>query len=311
MKKIASILFILILFFSCKPSGEKQNKENVTALPAAMEGRGESFIPKLPDELNEISGMLIWDNLYWGFNDSGGDEILFGFDKDGVIRKEVNILNAENRDWESITQDNDFIYIGDFGNNMGNRKDLRIFKIAKNDIGAGYKNEVKATKIGFDYFDQHDFFFGMNSNPFDCEAMVEMGGKLYLFSKNWVEHTSELYRLPASEGSYHLKEVDSFNVNLLVTGADISDENHMMALVGYLDYKTYLWIFSDFDGDDFFEGKSIRYHLKNLDGAQTEGISFLNQDTVLISCEETKSFKQQVFLFDLKNAEYETHQGKR
>lgn len=300
MNKTASILLIFILFFSCTvPDRKNTLQQTELALPVIVDG--ENFIPDLPAELTEISGLFIWDTLFWGFNDSGGDEELYGFDEQGLIHKTLKIKNSNNHDWESITQDSAFIYVGDFGNNWGNREDLCVYKIAKDQVQKVEESEVEATRIDFGYALQDEFSFELNSTPFDCEAMVEFNGNLYLFSKNWQAHTTEMYRLPTSEGKYQLAAIDSFNVNLLVTGTDVNPGKNKLALIGYLDYKTYLWVFSDFEGDDFFGGKSTYFHLKNLDGAQTEGICFLNDDTVLISCEETKTFPQQVFRFDLKN----------
>ena len=39
--------------------------------------------------------------------------------------------NIKNTDWEEISQDKDFIYIGDIGNNSGNRDDLKIYRAGK------------------------------------------------------------------------------------------------------------------------------------------------------------------------------------
>ena len=63
-------------------------------------------------------------DLFWGFNDSGGKNILYAFDRSGKIKMEIEIVNAGNDDWESITQDAKHIYIGDFGNNNGNRNNF-------------------------------------------------------------------------------------------------------------------------------------------------------------------------------------------
>ncbi len=300
MNKTASILLVFILFFSCNGT-DRKNTAQQTDPASTIIVDGEKYISQLPAALTEISGLLIWDNLFWGFNDSGGDEKLLGFDREGVIQRTLKIKNSDNHDWESITQDDAFIYVGDFGNNRGNREDLCVYKIAKDLVGKGEESEVGAIRIDYNYASQDEFSFGLNSTPFDCEAMVEFNGNLYLFSKNWQTHTTQMYKLSTAEGNYQLAPIDSFNVNLLVTGADVNPGKNKLALIGYLDYKTYMWVFSDFEGDNFFGGKSTYFHLKNLDGAQTEGICFLNDETVLISCEDTKTVPQQVFRVDLKN----------
>lgn len=309
MNKIALGLVAMILFFSCSCPGKREflNKQTLPSAPLIAEAK--TFIPVLSDKINEISGMLVWKNLYWGFNDSGGDAVLFGFDDTGKIIMEVELENAVNRDWESITQDEDFLYVGDFGNNFGNRKDLCIYKISKKKISDKAEQKVATEKINIQYAAQKDFDFMVNTTPFDCEAMTESNGELYLFSKNWRDHSTTIYRLSTQPGTYFLDAIDTLSVNLLVTGADISRDKIKLALIGYLDYKTYLWIFSGFANDDFGSGESTYINLKNTDGAQTEGIYFLNSDSLLISTEQTKEFNQQVFLFDLNTLNYGTHQS--
>ena len=51
----------------------------------------------------------------------------------GNVSRTVTIQNAANVDWEDICTDDDYIYIGDFGNNSGNRTNLRIYKVLKSD----------------------------------------------------------------------------------------------------------------------------------------------------------------------------------
>lgn len=310
MNKTASFLIALFLFFSCSHTNKQSNKEEETT-PVPVEAAGKEYIPALSPELIEISGLMYWKNLYWGFNDSGGSPVLFGFDENGEIQQKIVLTNAENRDWESVTQDSLYIYLGDFGNNWGNRKNLCVYKIRKQDVTNDELVQLEAGKINFNYARQNEFVFNINSTPFDCEAMVEFNGNLYLFSKNWQDKTTERYKLPKSEGVYQSEAQDSFNVNLLVTGADISPDKSKLALIGYFNYQTYLWVFSEFKGDDFFGRQSLYLHLKNLDGSQTEGVCFKNNDMILISCEETNSFPQQVFQLDLNEIADGTYQGKR
>lgn len=307
MNKIALGLFAMLLFFSCSQSVKKTKDDQTKQTNALITGNADNFILKLPDVLSEISGMLTWNGLFWGFNDSGGTPVLFGFDSSGTIKMELELVNAENKDWEAMTQDDNYLYVGDFGNNRGNRKDLCIYKISKKDITELAKQKVSSERINFQYASQTSFGFSLNSTTYDCEAMVAMMGQLYLFSKNWEENTTEVYCLQTTPGTNNLEAIDTLDVNLLVTGADISPDKTKLALIGYLDYRTYLWVFSDFETDEFRTGTSTYFNLKNINGAQTEGISFLNNDSLLISCEETSGFNQQVFLFDLNNELYGTH----
>ncbi len=307
MTNIVPTLFLLILFYSCNPAQNKsalqneQNPENVFSLKV------ESYIPDLSGTLTEISGLIKYDGLYWGFNDSGGKNELYGFDSSGEIKRTLEIEDASNDDWESVAQNEKHIFIGDFGNNGGYRKNLCIYKIKKKDIDNNTRQAVKAKKIEIEYAAQENFGFSNLSTAFDCEAMIEIEGNLYLFSKNWADRTTECYIVPEKKGKYKLHARDTFDVKGLITGADIDPQTNRLALLGYENYKAFIWLFSDFEDDDFFNGKARLIQLPDLDNAQTEGICFLRSDSLLVACENSRGIRQQVFLIDLNNLEDATH----
>ena len=307
MTRILLHLLILFLIFSNDGFAQKSRDTEVDISFVTATAKVQPFIPELPGTLMEMSGLLVYRDLFWGFNDSGGRNILYACDKSGSLVMEVEIENAGNDDWESIAQDEEHIYVGDFGNNRGDRQNLRVYKIRKNDIQSERHQKVKAELIAFEYESQQSFASPVNGTPYDCEAMAFYDGKLQLFSKNWKDRTTEHYRLPVQSGKYKLKSGDSFDVHGLVTGADFSPDGKTLALLQYENWKIYLWLFTDFEGTAFLQGNSQCIYLKNLDSAQAEGVSFLNKDTVLLSCEETKSFKQQVFLLDLRELANGTH----
>ena len=310
MKYILPTLSILIILVSCNLKAEK--KSPPLKLPpetVSMKIIPEPFIRALPYELNENSGLIYYNGLIWSFNDSGGDNLIYGIDFSGNIQKIIEIKNAENIDWEEIAQDEKHIYIGDFGNNYGNRKDLKIYKISKDDLDKK-SSEVKADIIDFEYADQKSFKFSTQITEFDCEAMAELNDELYLFTKDWKNQVTKVYKVPKKEGKYHVEPLEKFNINGLVTGADFSADKKNLAIVGYRDYVPFLWLFSDFEDDQFFTGKKSFIQMDSIKYAQTEGVCFLNNDILLISCEETSSFQQQVFLFNTITMKmYGTHEG--
>jgi hypothetical protein len=294
MKKILLALLIL-LSLACKFNTKKVSlSEDSTRLKITP----QLFIQELPDKLNETSGLIFFDNLLWTINDSGGKNKVYGFNLNGKIKREVEINDADNYDWESLTQDKEHIYIGDTGNNRGNRNNQSIYKINKKSIKKKESQEVKSKKLKIDFEDQTDY----NSNPktpYDCEAMVELNDALYLFTKNRKNFSTTVYKAPKKNGEYKLNPLENFKVDALITGADISPDEKTLALIAYQNGKPILWLFSDISPDNFFKGQNSRYELDLITGAQTEGICFLNNDSIAISCERNKNYKQQVFLIDL------------
>jgi hypothetical protein len=121
--KLASILLIFIsLGVNCKPSKQKQVFRQPELKVKLISQTN------LPTTVMETSGLLAYRDLLWTFNDSGGQPELYGYSiEDLAITKTVVINNGSNTDWEEITQDSTHVYIGDFGNNYGNRPNLTIY----------------------------------------------------------------------------------------------------------------------------------------------------------------------------------------
>ena len=83
----------------------------------------------LNDSIEETSGLEFFNDKLYTFNDSGNSADLFEIDKsNGKILKTFK-TNLVNKDWEALTSDSLNFYVGDFGNNKGDRKDLKILKI--------------------------------------------------------------------------------------------------------------------------------------------------------------------------------------
>jgi len=236
--------------------------------------------------LNESSGLLNWKTLVWSHNDSGNDAVLYGMNsKSGAIERTVVVSNAANIDWEDIAQDNSFIYIGDFGNNAnGNRTDLKIYRIAKKDISAG--DTVKAGIINFSYSDQTDFTpKGSNNTNFDCEALIAYGDSLFLFSKDWVDNKTRLYKLPKKPGTYTATNIGELNIGGLITGAEVLPTQRVIVISGYnVLLSPFVYLLYDFSGNNFF-GANKRKVQVNASFTQMEGICAKSTTNFFVSNE--------------------------
>lgn len=285
-----TLLFFVSIFFislfACNNSN--RGKENVNNLTYP-----ESYLENLDTTLIENSGLLYWNKLLWTFNDSGGKNELYGFNsKTGNVEITLQISNTLNIDWEDIAQDKEHIYIAETGNNLGDRKDLKILKIKKSEINKDVFQKIKAEEIRYKYAEQTCFVNGYKQHCFDCEGLIAYKDTLYLFSKDWVNNITKAYAMPIIPGEYTLHAIDSFDVKGLITGADITAKGKL-ALVGYRDYKSFVWVFKKTDKRIFNQAKSI--FLDSLINAQTEGICFDRKGNLLISCEITESHPPQVW----------------
>ncbi len=250
---------------------------------------------KLPNRVRESSGLIKVDNRLWTFNDSGGRAELYQIsERNGHIVKTLKIKNARNRDWEDIAYDESYVYIGDTGNNKGNRRDLKVYKIPRTALRT--QKSVRAEVISFVYSDQKKFKSKKNNNNYDCEAMVAHHGKLYLFSKDWQDNKTRLYELSTHAGKHVAKYIATFNTQGMVTGATINEELDILLLTTYsslLDVN--VWAFTNYKGANFFNGDHKRLNLKTPLRSQVEGITFKNNYKAYMSSE---AFHKYIFSFD-------------
>ena len=244
-------------------------------------------LAELSDELKEASGLSYFDQQLWVANDASNTNEVFLIDSvNGTILRKVVVAGAENMDWEELAEDDTHLYVGDFGNNLGNRTDLRIYKIAK----AALSNSiVNAEVIEFVFSDQTDLSINENNHNFDCEAFFCYQDSLFLFSKNWVNAKTRFYSLPNTPGAHIAQLRDSLDVDGLITGADINEQGDVL-LLGYSGLTNFFWLLYDYQGTHFFSGNKRRIELGSVgNNGQTEGVSFAANGTGYI-CSERISF---------------------
>ncbi|MBN2350310.1 MAG: hypothetical protein JXJ22_15840 [Bacteroidales bacterium] len=255
----------------------------------------------LPAQLNESSGLLYWNNQFWTFNDGGDDPVLYGLDPNsGDIIRTITLTNAENTDWEDIAQDATKIYIGDFGNNDGDRTNLKVYLIQKTELVNNATNEVQAGILNFNYEDQENFTPAHFANSYDCEAFIASNDNLYLFTKDWINATTTLYTLPAQPGTFTAKKQSTFDVEGLLTGADFSAADSVLVFCGYENYVPFTTVFYSIPEHSFFEGEHRKIRFPEFFGSQIEGVTLFSKDSLYFSSEDS-GLPQGLFLLNFKN----------
>ncbi len=242
----------------------------------------------LDQALNETSGLIYADGYIWTHNDGGDAPALYKVDpKNGKTIQKLLISNAKNVDWEDITQDEHHVYIGDFGNNYGMRKDLTIYKIKRSALSEK-KPTTKAEIITFIYPQQTDFQRSHTHN-FDCEGFFALNGQLHLFTKNRGDGMTQHYTLPTSAGNHKAQLQMTFNTEGQVTAADISPDGKTVILTGYTPRKLFMWIYNDYTGTQFFSGTYRRICMgRFVFRGQMEGVCFSGKEEGYISAEQVK-----------------------
>ena len=254
----------------------------------------------LPTEVSETSGLFFHNGRLWTHNDSGGKPILYALDTTTFeVVQRITLGNAKNKDWEDVCTDGERVYVGDFGNNKGSRKNLRIYTFPLSAIPDEGDATVQVDSIRFRYADQTDFEKRKHEHDFDCESVFATAHYLYVFSKGWATGTTRLYRLPKEPGEYVVEPVNGFDSQGLITGADYDSQSGTLVLVGYVKdvWLPFLYLIYDFD-DAGVKLSHRRLEMPNYIGAQTEGICFYDKGKCFLSCETSPTLTSRVIVID-------------
>src|SRR5690606_1470497 len=108
------------------------------------------------DSLKENSGLTFFNGKLYTFNDGGNSSEIFQINPQSAKIEKTVPTNLRNIDWEAAAGDGENIYIAEFGNNAGMRKDLKIYKIPMNTLSDS-ANLTKIIEIPFFYPEQNDF----------------------------------------------------------------------------------------------------------------------------------------------------------
>ena len=259
--KLKTFLFLAILTFK------------ITYNQAQISDFKEKF--ELPEKVKETSGLLFLDGKIITHNDSGNDANLYEIDSlSGTILRTISIANATNIDWEDLAENDTHLFIADIGNNNGNRQDLKIYTILKSDFKNN--NSVSAEVISFSYEDQVSFVSQPNSSNFDAEGIVIYEDAVLIFTKNWVDLKTNVYKIPLTTGSHIASKVSTANVEGLITGAVFNDNRFF--LTGYETSLTPFLIYISYNrtpGEDIFLSGFNKISLKDEleQGSQVEAIA--------------------------------------
>ncbi|MDQ6764177.1 MAG: hypothetical protein M3015_16330, partial [Bacteroidota bacterium] len=280
-------------------------------------------VDPISNVLIESSGLQMAGNYLWSFNDGGGAAAIYRIDTlTNAILQTVNLSGATNVDWEDIAFDGTYFYIGDFGNNAsGARTDLKIYKFpfsAIPDFTSNPVASIPSAQIGilsFIYNDQQQppVAASFDSTDYDCEAMLVDGGKIHLFTKNWLSLTTRHYIINTTlPGNYLLDPVETLSTGFLVTAADKAPGHSTIALLGYQNSgfgSHFLELLTGYADGYYFNGNKRTINLPNASiMGQSEGLTFRDSTYGYISNEKfvrsfagfTITVNQKLRSFDIK-----------
>lgn len=249
------------------------------------------LVGELPKGIDESSGLaLLRSGQLVQINDSGNPPCIFFTDSIGNLLELDCPEYLKNEDWEDLAYGNDYLFIGDFGNNRNLRHQMTIYRVS---VAEDLVLE-NAGSIKFSYNEQSTYPPAEYDLNYDVEAMFYDRDSLFLFTKNRTNPFSGytyLYGMPATPGEYQLTRLDSLRLGAAgkqqhwVTGADLNPSGNIMALLGY----DQMWLFYNFEEGKYLRGRVVALQFDAI--SQKESICFDGDSTLVISDERNPIFK--------------------
>jgi hypothetical protein len=198
------------------------------------------------DESSGIVASRTTPGMYWTHNDSGDGPFIYAFDDRGHNRGVWRVTGALANDWEDIasgpgpTAGANYLYIGDIGDNSGNRYPIIVYRIPEPTIMAveegtkkkGAQPTEAAEVLRLRYPDGHHNSEALMVHP--------VSGKLYLVTKVELGNARVYEADPASasDGIITLTRVGELKVPTvfggMITGGSISPDGLRVALCDYV-----------------------------------------------------------------------------
>lgn len=276
-------VFLLFCIYSCQSQKSKELKK----------------INTLSKMINEASGLTYIPEAYsvYTINDSGNSSSLYELDLEGNIKRVIDIP-IKNVDFEDLTYDHSgHVFIGDFGNNKNDRKNLTIYQI---NVDTQYPSVTKT--IPFALEDQKDFPPKKKHRNFDIEAFVRYKKGFFLFTKNRssdFDGTAKVYYLDDQSKDKIAQLIYSFKTckddkDCFVTGAAINHDKSKIVLLTY----NKIFLLTNFE-DNFSKIEIAKIKLDHY--SQKEGVCFINDTTLYIADEGRGNDHASLYQFHLSN----------
>jgi hypothetical protein len=176
----------------------------------------------------ELSGLALSNSgVLWTLNDSGDAPRVFALDRKGRLLREVAVAGAEAVDWEDIAVRGRTLYVGDIGDNLGQRPEIAVYRFGEPGPGIA---SVAAERIALRYPD----------GAHDAEALLvdPRSGTIAIVTKD-VGGESGVYI--AARGGGELKKQGTLKLGLgqLVTAGDVSGDGRTIVLRTY--DRAFVW----------------------------------------------------------------------
>ena len=184
--------------------------------------------------------------VYWTHNDSGDGPFLYAFDVRGARRGVWRVAGAKARDWEAITSGpgpdraNNYLYIGDIGDNSGRRDELAIYRIPEPLVVATKTASTKSKPANTENAEVIRLRYPNEKHNAEALLIHPRSGDLYIVTKETFG-SAHVYKATApfkNGDNVTLKYIDQLSVpsvlGAIVTDGAISPDGTRLVVCDYL-----------------------------------------------------------------------------
>lgn len=212
----------------------------------------------LAEAISETSGLAAHAGRLWSHNDSGDGPHLYALDPfNGEVIGKYTLQDALNFDWEELAQDRQRLHVLDCGNNLGRREWMQVYSVRWRDMEGQADTSVPSALTEFHFADAQPSAGAYKHNN-DCEAATMVDGVLWVFSKNWQDNATRLYRVPLDGGRHAVASQAEYPVEGLITAADYDPARLELALLGYtrkrFSSSAFIWLVPVAEGEPDWSG---------------------------------------------------------
>ena len=246
---------------------------------------------KMLTEASAIVASQRRPGVYWTLNDSKNEPMLFAVDQQGRSLGRFRVRNAENVDWESLQlgpggDDGAALYIGDTGDNKGNRREMVIYRVPEPEPAAA-RGGTASTAMA------EAFRFVYPEGPHNTEAMLvhPETGEVLLITKEPDGH-SLVFRVPTPLDGQRvavLEQVGTVDVSGLAANGDLVTDASVAPDARRVIVRTYTSAL-EYDVVDGAPLASIWDHSPRIipldDGTKGEGVTYRADGSALITIGE-------------------------
>ncbi len=251
-------------------------------------------------EITESSGIAASQcqpDVFWTHNDSGDDAYIFAINLKGDHLGTWLVSGARNRDWEDIAAYKDssgtcYLYIGDIGNNKGERSEQRVYRIKEPSVSTDSKTMSKKNPGQTEASEA--LVFKYPETPYDAETLMAQpeSGDIYVLTKR-IDGPAIVFKIkPLFGGSAAVTAERIGEVSLpavpngLLTGGAISqDARHVVVCDYSAAYVLDLGTAANFD--DIWKQAPVAVDLG--DRRQGEAVAFSADGRSIIATSEKKN----------------------